>query len=484
MAPAASDRCEWSVLAERDPYCIAVVHDDRAHTVAELSATSRTLAAELIDAGVKPGDRVVLGLPSSYRFVALHLALRLCGATVVNVPWQWRRELVSVVDEIDARLVVLPDTTSDDEALRPVAARRFRPRLDGPRTLLEMPVSRRADDIAWLAYTSGTTGAPKGAVHTEATFRRMPAGFIERFGLTADDTVLVAAPVGHAVGLIYGVVLALLAGCPMVLMPRWNARTAAELIARHRCTFVAGPTPFLVDTIEIAEAGAAGAFDSLRFFCCGGAAVPTSLLERARAALPSTHVSAYYGTSECGGVTACPPDAAIEKVLCTDGLPLPGMEIAIEHGELLVRGTQKANGYWGPDRDRRFRADGWCATGDEATIDGQGYLRILGRRDDMIRRGGVNVSPVEVEEIIGRHPSVREVAIVGLPDDRLGQRVAAAIVSRGAPSSLDELRGWCERAGLAKVKWPELACPMASLARGPTGKVSRASIRAQLSQPQ
>jgi len=141
-----------------------------------------------------------------------------------------------------------------------------------------------------------------------------------------------------------------------------------------------------------------------------------------------------------------------------------------------------ARGYWGADRDGRFRPDGWCATGDEATIDPDGYLRILGRRDDMSRRGGVNVSPVKIEAVLASHPSVVEVAIVGVGDERLGQRVAAAVVSRGVPPSLDELREWCEKAGLAKVKWPELVQPMASLARSPTGKMLRSSVRGQLSQ--
>jgi len=113
------------------------------------------------------------------------------------------------------------------------------------------------------------------------------------------------------------------------------------------------------------------------------------------------------------GRDCLPPDAPIAKVLTTDGLPLAGMEIALQRGELLVRGAQMARGYWGADRDGRFRPDGWCATGDEATIDPDGYLRILGRRDDMIRRGGVNVSPVEIEAVLASHPSVVEVAIVG-----------------------------------------------------------------------
>jgi len=289
--------------------------------------------------------------------------------------------------------------------------------------------------------------------------------------------VLVAAPVGHAVGFVYGVQLALMASCPMVLMPTWDPAMFAALTAEHACTFVAAPTPFLFDVVEHAERHGAAELESLRIFLCGGAPVSTALLERARRVLPRTDVTAYYGTSECGGVTTCPPDGPEPKKLTTDGLPLPGMAIRLVDGELQVRGPQVARGYWG-DRDAsRFGADGWFSTGDEATVDSDGYVRIVGRLDDRIVRGGVNVSPVEIESVLATHPHVREVAVSGAPDERLGERLAALVVSDGPAPTLDDLREHCRTSGLAKVKWPEIVVPTAALPRSPSGKLLRTELR-------
>ncbi len=335
---------------------------------------------------------------------------------------------------------------------------------------------RDPDAVAWLAYTSGTTGQPKGAVHTETTMRLMTDGFVSRYGLAPGDVVLVAAPVGHAVGFVYGVELALSAGCPMVLMPTWDAAAFAQLTAAHRCTFVAAATPFLFDVVDHAERHGAGELESLRVFLCGGAPVSTALLERARAVLPQTDATAYYGTSECGGVATCPPDAPDEKKLTTDGLPLPGMEIRILDGELQVRGPQLARGYWGARDQSRFHADGWFATGDEAIVDADGYVRIGGRLDDRIVRGGVNVSPLEIEEVLGTHPHVREVAVGSTPDERLGERIGALVVAEGPAPTLDDLRRHCQVAGLAKVKWPELVASAAELPRSPSGKLLRTEL--------
>ncbi len=471
------------MLRLRDPASLAAAEPGRAITAGELAAAAEAAASRFRAAGVRPGDRVVVALPSSIGFVSAYLGVRLCGGVLVNVPWQWRRELVSVARETEASAVVL------DERVDPGVARELSDlvvTLPGeestPQEQLEPAPARSADDVAWLAYSSGTTALPKGAVHTEQTLGLIAAGFVQRYGLGPDDVVLVAAPAGHAVGFVYGVELALRAGCAMVLMPSWDAGECAELTARHGCTFVAAPTPLLLDVVELAERDAASSFASLRIFLCGGAPVTESLLRRARATLPHTDVTAYYGSSECGGVTTCPPDAPDEKKLTTDGVPLPGMEVRVDDGQLLVRGTQLARGYWGAGEPDRFRSDGWFATGDEATLDADGYIRIVGRLDDRIVRGGVNVSPAEVEQVLAAHPAVRDVAIVGSPDSRLGERVAAVIVAGDAPPSLGELHEHCLAAGLSKLKWPELVIALPELPRSPSGKVLRAELRRRLEQ--
>ena len=471
---------EWQSLAGRDDGDLAAAEPGASLTVAALRGAALGIAAQLRGAGVVPGDRVVIALPNCAAFVSSYLGVRLCGAVLVNVPWQWRRELVHVVTETGARVAVLDEKVDADVArqiaakvttLAPAAGVGHDEDADEPLPMLD------AEAVAWLAYSSGTTGAPKGAVHSEATLALIPDGFVRRYGLGRDDVVLVAAPVGHAVGFVYGVQLALVANCPMVLMPTWDAAVFAALTAEHGCTFVAAPTPFLFDVVEHAERHGAVELESLRRFLCGGAPVSTALLERARRVLPRTNVTAYYGTSECGGVTTCPPESPEPKKLTTDGLPLPGMAIRIVDGELQVRGPQVARGYWGERDASRFGADGWFSTGDEATVDSDGYVRIVGRLDDRIVRGGVNVSPVEIESVLATHPRVREVAVSGAPDERLGERLAALVVSDGPDPTLDDLREHCRTAGLAKVKWPEIVVPTAALPRSPSGKLLRSELQ-------
>ncbi|MGI8712286.1 MAG: class I adenylate-forming enzyme family protein [Solirubrobacteraceae bacterium] len=467
---------EWRALAERDPGETAIAHSDGLVSVGELESAARRLAATLLEAGVQPGDRVVVALPTSPRFVATYLAIRHCGAVFVNAPWQWRRELVAVADETGARTVLLASQAAGDAALRPLHSRALVDTPASGRTVVGKPVVRDRDAPAWIAYSSGTTGAPKGAVHSELTLGVIPDGFIGRYGIGPRDAVLVAAPVGHAVGFIYGVQLALRARCPMVLLRRWDAAEAMALTQRHRCTFTAAPTPLLLDAVELGERAGPEAFATLRFFLSGGSSVPGSLLTRARKALPSTETSSYYGTSECGGVTSWPPGTDAAAILAGEGLPLPGMEVACAGGELMVRGVQMATGYVGRDIAGRFRDDGWYSTGDRATIDVNGSLRLVGRVHDVIRRGGVDVAPAEVEEVLGEHPHVRDVAVFGVADQRLGARVAAVIVPVAGAPSLEELRAHCDRHGLAKVKWPERAAFLDRLPRSPTGKLDRGSL--------
>jgi len=472
-----SSPSEWRSLRRRADGELAAAEPGASVSVRELESAAMAAAACLRHAGVAPGDRVVIALPNGISFVSAYLGVRLVGAVLVNVPWQWRRELVHVVEETTARVAVLDggvhaDTARQIEGLTTV----LRAPLTGDLPGLESRPARDVSDVAWLAYSSGTTGTPKGAVHTERTMALIADGFVRRYDLGADDVVLVAAPVGHAVGFVYGVELALRAMRPVVLLPSWSAVGFARLVAAHRCTFVAAPTPFLFDVVAHAEEHGVAELESLRIFLCGGAPVSTALLERARHALPHTHATAYYGTSECGGVTTCPLDAPEPKTLATDGRPLDGMDVRVEAGELHVRGPQLASGYWASGEAERFRPDGWFATGDEATIDADGYVRIAGRLDDRIVRGGVNIAPVEVENALATHPRVGDVAIVGVPDQRLGQRIAALVVADGPPATIDDLRDQCRAAGLAKIKWPESVVYVGALPRSTSGKVLRADL--------
>ncbi|MEO5634849.1 class I adenylate-forming enzyme family protein, partial [Gaiella sp.] len=213
---------EWRALLARAPEALAAAEPGSSLRVYQLTSLARVTAARLVEAGVGRGDRVVVALPTSLRFVTSYLAVRLCGAVLVNVPWQWRHELIAIADETEARAVIL------DQRVDPSVIEQLAPRAIAPAGLAEeagesavelgASPSAAADAVAWLAYSSGTTSAPKGAVHTEETLRLIADGFVGRYGLGPNDVILVAAPAGHAVGFVYGVQLALSAGCPMVLL--------------------------------------------------------------------------------------------------------------------------------------------------------------------------------------------------------------------------------------------------------------------------
>lgn len=320
---------EWALLTDRPPQDLAVATPRNEVTVGELVRRVRRVAGQFRSNGLGTGDRALIALTNAERFVVAYLAARLCGAIVVNVPWQGRREIVTTAETVDARIVIVEeDLVGDDEALRPLGRRRLHIHASagpGPSD----PVGRSADDVAWLACTSGTTGRPKAAVHTERTLHLQTSVFVDAYGLTAADPVLVAAPVGHAVGFLFGVRQSLATGNPMVLLPRWRPDIAAMMVRRYECAFIAAPTPFVSDVVDYAEEHGADAFSSLRYFPSGGAPVPRPLLKRAERALPRTFTSSYFGTSEAGAVTLCPPDAPRQKRLGCDGRAITGMSVAV-----------------------------------------------------------------------------------------------------------------------------------------------------------
>ena len=230
---------------------------------------------------------------------------------------------------------------------------------------------------------------------------------------------------------------------------------------------------------------------SLRLFLCGGASIPEQLMRDARTALPHTFVSPLWGMTECGGVTTCPFDAHEEKLYTTDGLPCSNMELKVADqngepvppgvdGELMVRGAMVTRGYFRqPELTREhYLADGFFRTSDQARMDEDGYIKITGRLKDLIIRGGVNISPVEIENVLFSHPKVTNVAVVGMPDLRLGERTCAFVVLAGGESlGIEEVQRWMDEAGVAKPKWPERVEVVDALPMTSSGKIQRFRLR-------
>ena len=491
-------------------------------TRGEAAAGVTRLMHGLRASGIGPGSVAIICLPNWTPFVVLHLALTAIGAVTVNVPPVYReRELEHLAKFTDAQLLALPAEFRGYDYLP--MARALAAKSTALRTLfLVGPGADRAEtgmlsyeafmNIAWetrgapedltllrpapdavtaIGFTSGTTGVLKGALQTSNILSAMNEGFIRRYGLNEEDTIFAASPLGHAVGFTHCLRLAVNIGARLVLLDRWDAAQAAALIASERCTFTAAATPFLVDLVGTPALAQYGQLPSLRLFLCGGAPVPAGLVHAARKVLPHTFVSPLFGMTECGGVSTCPPDAPLEKRWLTDGKPCEGMEVRVvdaagqpvatgTDGELVIRGAMLALEYFHQPEltAEHWRPDGFFRSGDQARLDADGYVKITGRIKDLIIRGGVNIAPAEIENVLFEHPAVAGIAVVGMPDARLGERICAFVVPRGGASiDVAEIQRWMERAGIAKQKWPEAVRLVDALPLTPSGKVQKFRLR-------
>ena len=351
-----------------------------------------------------------------------------------------------------------------------------------------------------LMFTSSTTGPAKAVMHTGDTLAALNVTFAERFGLGDDTPIFMPSPLGHSVGVIHGARLALHTGAPLVLQDHWDPARALDTVAARGCRFTAAATPFLKDLVDspwpirgarhTVAARRAPKLAPLAWFLCGGAQVPPSLMEQAEAEFPNTRTTVLWGMTE-GGLTTCTAASPPEKVRNTAGVGLPGLELRTldEHGEpsapgaegeLAMRGPGVFVGYYAQESlyESLLTPDGFFRTGDLARIDGDGYVRITGRAKDLIIRGGVNLSPVPLEDALAAFPGVRAVAVVGYPDERLGERLCAVLQTKGdAPAGLGALTSFLRERGLPKHLWPEIVRTVDDFPRTAAGKIRKPILR-------
>ena len=328
---------------------------------------------------------------------------------------------------------------------------------------------------------------PKGVMHSSNTLFSNLLPFAQRLGLGEHDVVLMASPLAHQTGFLYGLMMPIILGATAVLQDIWRADRGADIIAAEKVTFTMASTPFLADATAAAEKRPE-AFASLRIFVSAGAPIPRVLVQAAGTALGANIVSAW-GMTENGAVTTTRIGDMPDKTFGTDGCALPGMELrtldsagtvlpAGAEGRLQVRGCSNFVGYLKRPALYGTDMDGWFETGDLARIDGEGYVRITGRSKDIIIRGGENIPVVEVEGLIYRHPAVLEAAIVGMPDVRLGERGCAFVVLRaGASLGLAGLVAFLEQHKLARQYLPEHLEIVADLPKTPSGKIQKFKLR-------
>jgi len=498
--------------AANTPGKVAVVADRadrdqaRLFTYRELEDLAERAASSLRKLGLGPGDVVTVQLPNWWEFVVAAFACSKIGAIMNPVmPILRERELLYILNFCEAKVFIVPKVyrgfnySAMAEGMRgELPYLKHLIVVDGEndssfeRALLATePVGKsadpRPDDMSVLMFTSGTTGEPKGVIHTSNSLIGCTKALTERFGLDASDVLLVASPVGHMTGYAAIVLLSVYLGGTMVLQDVWEPKHGVALMAREGVTYTAASTPFLSDICDVVKAGAPSPA-SLRSFLCGGAPIPSVLIERAASEL-GIKVCSLWGMTEVLAATLTEPSRASDKSPTTDGRPLEGMEVRIvdfdgkpvptgQSGRLLVRGCQMFTGYYKKSELKTFDAEGWFDSGDLAYMDGEGYIRISGRVKDVLIRGGENVPVVEIENLLYKHPAVAAVAVVGYPDARLGERGCAFIVPKpGSTIDLPAMQAYLAECKMAKQFWPERVELVADLPRTASGKIQKFKLK-------
>ncbi len=525
--------------AAASPAELAVVETregtDATVTWAELRDRVDRAAMLLLQLGVRPGEAVAYQLPNCIEFVVVTLAALRVGAICCPLmPIFREREVAFCLRRSRARVLFVPDEArgrryADEIAAMLIEASAFRGNLplqlehvivstSGRRThalpapdnsdapvhwlrfqeaLAGAEIDARLLDarapapaaLAQLLFTSGTSGEPKGVLHRNDVLMRAAAMEVEHLGLSGEDRIFVPSPLAHQTGFLYGMWLAIVMGVPQILQSVWDAPRALRALNDWDGTFVQAATPFLADLVKAVDEGHRPPA-ALRIFVATGAAVPRGLAERATRVLGTAVCGAWGTTESCLGSLSAPGDEAA-KVWGTDGRALRGIGLRItdaqgrslpagEEGHFEVRSPTMFEGYAGHAdwTASAFTGDGWFRTGDLGVMDESGYIRITGRLRDVINRGGEKIPVAEVEQLLGDHPAVDDVAIVAMPDARLGERACAFVVVRpGARLDFDQMQHYLDACQVAKQYWPERLEIVTELPRTPSGKVQKYVLR-------
>ncbi|MER5739292.1 long-chain fatty acid--CoA ligase [Streptomyces sp. NPDC002262] len=458
---------------------------------AELDATVGRVAALLDARGVRPGDRIGVMLPNLTEFPALYYGALRAGAVVVPMnPLLKSREIAHYLQDSGAKLLFVFDAVADEAAkgaegcdtvVVPVAPGALAGLLaDHPDPVTASVGGGR--DTAVILYTSGTTGKPKGAeLSHDNIARNTELCARDLFDLRPQDVVLGCLPLFHTFGQTCGMNTAVSVGARLALLPRFEPRAALDALETSGVTvFLGVPTMFAALLAARHRAPDAHDVSALRLCASGGSSLPVEVLHGFEKAFGSP-VLEGYGLSETSPVvTFNHPDRP--RKAGTVGTPLPGVEVRLDAvedgvGEICVRGHNVMKGYWNrPDATAEALVDGWLHTGDLGRVDEDGYLSVVDRKKDLIIRGGYNVYPREIEEVLYEHPDVAEAAVVGVPHAELGEEVAAAVaLHEGATATPDELREYV-RAQVAAYKYPRVVWLLGELPKGATGKILKREI--------
>ncbi|MCG2842025.1 AMP-binding protein [Sandaracinobacter sp. RS1-74] len=494
--------------AAETPDRIALVDGERRIDCETLSREAASLARALL-ARTEPGSVVSFMLPNWAEAATIYLGATLAGMVAHPIlPSLRERELLHMLPDVGSRLLFIPERIRNQDyskMLADVCGRLRRPPevvvvrgAPGSHCAYEALMAETHDGalpaldpdaVRLILYTSGTSGSPKGVMHSHNSIHALVRQLGENWLTEPGDCFLVPSPISHIGGSIYAFEFPLLLRTTAVLMERWDADAAIELMERHRCTHMAGATPFLEQLLSAAAARGTR-LPALKLFICGGAAVPPALIRQAASYLENAVVTRVYGSTEVPVTTVGTLDRAdLDHAAETDGVPGIAQVRLTPHdagrsgeGEICARGPQMLVGYvHRADEASVFDADGYYRTGDLGRwVDGR-FLLVSGRAKDIIIRKGENISPKEVEDVLLEHPGIDEVAVVGIPDRLSGEIACAVIVSQADPRpDLASVSAFLAEQGIAAFKRPERVVLWAALPRNATGKILKHEIRAAL----
>ncbi|EFH7074618.1 medium-chain fatty-acid--CoA ligase [Escherichia coli] len=503
----------WQQTARAMPDKIAVVDNHGAsYNYSALDHAASCLANWMLAKGIESGDRIAFQLPGWCEFTVIYLACLKIGAVSVPLLPSWREaELVWVLNKCQAKMFFAPtlfkQTRPVDlilplqnqlpqlqqivgvDKLAPATSSLSLSQIIADNTPLTTAITTHGDELAAVLFTSGTEGLPKGVMLTHNNILASERAYCARLNLTWQDVFMMPAPLGHATGFLHGVTAPFLIGARSVLLDIFTPDACLALLEQQRCTCMLGATPFVYDLLNVLEKQPAD-LSALRFFLCGGTTIPKKVARECQQL--GIKLLSVYGSTESSPHAVVNLDDPLSRFMHTDGYAAAGVEIKVVddarktlppgcEGEEASRGPNVFMGYFDEPEltARALDEEGWYYSGDLCRMDEAGYIKITGRKKDIIVRGGENISSREVEDILLQHPKIHDACVVAMPDERLGERSCAYVVLK-APHhslSLEEVVAFFSRKRVAKYKYPEHIVVIEKPPRTASGKIQKFLLR-------
>jgi cyclohexanecarboxylate-CoA ligase len=480
---------DFLLSSPRDPAGVAVVDGDTTLSSGDLELLVGSVAGAMRRRGVRRGSIVTWQLPNWWEAIVLFRACWRIGAVAAPIHHQvGAAEVGRVLADLQPALVFatpgLPLADLSESVVVRGADPDFDDLLGGPPVGIGAAGAVRGSDIGVVLFTSGSTGQPKAVFHSHRGLSYKASSMTRAHGLTNRDVALMPSPLAHVSGLLNAVLVPGTAAMTAVLMEKWDAERGVALAGAHRVSFMIGPPTLFVGMMDIP--GYKEKVADLRVVSCGSMGVTPEFIDNAREGLGAM-VKRTYGSTEAPTVTTCTWDDPPDRARDTDGRSVGDAEVRVvvpgsgravpagKPGEVLVRGPELFVGYGEQAQTDEAVRRGWFATGDLGTLD-DGWLTITGRLKELIIRGGENVASAEVERVLERHPEVRQAVVVGSPDDRLGERIAAFVVGSSVVD-VEECRRWFAAEGVARFKTPEIVVHVDEIPLLGVGKPDRPTLR-------